>query len=105
MWRRVDIVWTDISEKHIASTRSSETSVYTIHGATSQKTAFYIDEIISYLICLCEVLISLLIVEICDNDNERDDDQDTGDNDSVLILKSPVFFRVYTNHKQQMHDI
>jgi hypothetical protein len=61
MWRRVDILLTDVSEERIASIftlvprswisytlkmeaiRSSETSVKKyLHGATSQKTAFFI---------------------------------------------------------------
>jgi hypothetical protein len=51
MWRRVDLVWTDVSEEHIVSIFrvekfSSNTLLRNVssqdpHGATSQKTALY----------------------------------------------------------------
>jgi hypothetical protein len=52
MWRRVDLVWTDVSEEHIASIFRVEKSAseepawasgcrHDLHGATSQKTASF----------------------------------------------------------------
>jgi hypothetical protein len=37
MWRRVDLVWTDVPEECIASIYPED-----LHEATSQKTAFFL---------------------------------------------------------------
>jgi hypothetical protein len=45
MLRRVDLVWTDISEERIASllrVENPRARNQDLHGATSQKTAFFI---------------------------------------------------------------
>jgi hypothetical protein len=41
MWRRVGLLWTNVSEEHVASIFSVE-EIVNPHGDTSQKTAFFL---------------------------------------------------------------
>jgi hypothetical protein len=71
MWRCVDLVWTDISEERIASIFRAEKSVskelacaggdnvppkcrftQNLHGATSQKTEFFVEYVYQMNVCL-----------------------------------------------------
>jgi hypothetical protein len=52
MWRRVYLVWTDVSEESIASifTLNMEALRSTLYGATAQKTAFFIVKLLCGLL-------------------------------------------------------